>query len=350
MGSRHRPGRFALPGSRLRPWPVQPPQPGSPRRRELSTSNRSPTRAASIRRSSSRPPGGSSSARPAQPCSTIRTQRPRRTPICSRKLATAMPTVSSDGLTYTFHIRDDYAFSPPASGVVTAASMKYTFERTLAPAMASPAIVFYSNIVGATAYNSGSASHISGIVAAGDTLTFTLVQPQGEFMTLLALPFACAVPTTLPMTEAAAPVPTAGPYYVSEHVYARPPGRAPEPELPRASSEPLRLARVLLHPHPARDPPAHRSRDLGLQPRPRRCRPGELAQLYGPDSAAAGRGFQQWYSNPLPCTALIPLNTERPLFATRICARRSTSQSTGRRSRRPAARRRWARPTNCCRR
>ena len=130
-----------------------------------------------------------------------------------------MPTVSSDGLTYTFHIRGDYAFSSPASGVVTATSMKYTFERTLAPAMASPAIAFYSNIVGATAYNSGSASHISGIVAAGDTLTFTLVHLQGEFVTLLALPFACAVPTTLPMTEAAAPVPTAGPYYVSEHVY-----------------------------------------------------------------------------------------------------------------------------------
>ena len=49
------------------------------------------------------------------------------------EIAAAMPTISPDGRTYTFQIRNDYAFSPPASGVVTAQSMKYTFERTLAP-------------------------------------------------------------------------------------------------------------------------------------------------------------------------------------------------------------------------
>ena len=49
------------------------------------------------------------------------------------EIAAAMPTVSADGRTYTFQIRNDYAFSPPATGVVTAASMKYTFERTLDP-------------------------------------------------------------------------------------------------------------------------------------------------------------------------------------------------------------------------
>src|SRR5207244_6603897 len=49
--------------------------------------------------------------------------------------AAAMPTISQDGRTYTFRIRHDYAFSPPATGVVTAESMKYTFERTLSPDM-----------------------------------------------------------------------------------------------------------------------------------------------------------------------------------------------------------------------
>ena len=59
-----------------------------------------------------------------------------------------MPTISEDGLTYTFQIRNDFAFSPPASGVVTAQSMKYTFERTLSHEMASPASQFFTNIVG----------------------------------------------------------------------------------------------------------------------------------------------------------------------------------------------------------
>ena len=49
------------------------------------------------------------------------------------EIAAAMPTISPDHLTYTFQIRDDYAFSPPATGVVTAESMKWTFERTLSP-------------------------------------------------------------------------------------------------------------------------------------------------------------------------------------------------------------------------
>ena len=128
-----------------------------------------------------------------------------------------MPTISADGLTYTFQIRNDYAFSPPATGVVTAASMKYTFERTLAPSMVSPGAQFYMNIVGAAEYNQGQAQHISGIVASGDTLTITLIQPQGEFLTLLAMPFLCAVPTSLPFTEVQAPVPSAGPYYIAEH-------------------------------------------------------------------------------------------------------------------------------------
>ena len=71
------------------------------------------------------------------------------------EIAAAMPTVSGDGRTYTFQIRNDYAFSPPATGVVTAQSMKYTFERTLHPDFASPGCEFFTNIVGATAYDKG---------------------------------------------------------------------------------------------------------------------------------------------------------------------------------------------------
>ena len=101
----------------------------------------------------------------------------------SPEIAAAMPTVSPDGRTYTFHIRNDFQFSPPDNSYVTAQSMKYTFERTLNHDMASPAQQFFGNIVGATEYMNGQAPEITGIVASGDTLTIQLIQPQGDFLT-----------------------------------------------------------------------------------------------------------------------------------------------------------------------
>ena len=50
----------------------------------------------------------------------------------------------------------------------------------------------------------------------------TLIHPQGEFLSFLAMPFFCAVPTTLPPTEQLAPIPSAGPYYISEQPHQRP--------------------------------------------------------------------------------------------------------------------------------
>src|SRR3954470_21262615 len=130
------------------------------------------------------------------------------------EIAAAMPTISADGRTYTFQIRNDYAFSPPASGVVTAASTKYTFERTLSPEMASfSAHPFFTNIVGEIEFHNGQAAEITGIVAQGDTLTIHLIESQGDFLTSLAMPFTCAVPIGLPRVEQFAPIPSAGPYY-----------------------------------------------------------------------------------------------------------------------------------------
>ena len=211
------------------------------------------------------------------------------------EIAAAMPAISQDGLTYTFQIRDDFAFSPPASGVVTAQSMKFTFERTLSHDMASPASQFFTNIVGEVEYNNGQAPEITGIVAQGDTLTIHLIHPQGEFLTLLAMPFTCAVPTTLPPNEQFAPIPSAGPVL---HLFVRdrpaPHGSA-KSELPRAAAAALRLARVRLQPQPG-DPyqPGHLRR-------PRLCARGrrdDIIDQYGPDSPAATHGLQQWF--PIP--------------------------------------------------
>ena len=133
------------------------------------------------------------------------------------EIAAAMPTVSQDGLTYTFQIRSDFAFSPPASGVVTAASMKYTLERVLGPVLFSAGYQFLSDIQGAAEYHNGTANDVSGIVATGDTLSITLLQPAGDFLARLAMPFSCAVPTGFSPNgeDLLGPIPSAGPYYVS---------------------------------------------------------------------------------------------------------------------------------------
>src|ERR1043166_4558260 len=79
------------------------------------------------------------------------------------EIAAAMPAVSQDGLTYTFQIRNGFAFSPPASGVVTAGSMKYTLQRVLGPSLFSPGYPYLSDIQGAAEYHNGTATDVSGI-------------------------------------------------------------------------------------------------------------------------------------------------------------------------------------------
>ena len=230
------------------------------------------------------------------------------------EIAAAMPSVSEDGLTYTFHIRNDFAFSPPASGVVTAQSMKFTFERTLSHQMASPAAQFFSNIVGEIAYNNGDADEITGIVAQGDTLTFTLIEPQGYFLTLLALPFICAVPTTLPPVEQFAPIPSAGPYYISEYAINQQLTISRNPNYHGTRPQRFDTMEYLFNLNEQTAFEQVLSGDLDAGPLPA-ADVQWVADAYGPDSEAAARGLQQFFPNPTTCVGYLPLNTSRPLFA-----------------------------------
>ncbi len=55
------------------------------------------------------------------------------------EVAQSLPTRSADGKRYTFTIRQGFRFSPPSTEAVTAQTFKDTIERTLDPAMKSPA-------------------------------------------------------------------------------------------------------------------------------------------------------------------------------------------------------------------
>ncbi len=131
--------------------------------------------------------------------------------------ATGMPVVSAGGLTYSFTIAPGFRFSPPSGEPVTAETFKSSFERALDPVMQSPAQLFLGDVAGVAEYIAGTASEISGIAADGSTLTITLVRPSGDLPAQLALTFFCALPIGTPRDPFGlpAPVPSAGPYYLT---------------------------------------------------------------------------------------------------------------------------------------
>lgn len=112
--------------------------------------------------------------------------------------------ISSDGLTYTFRLRDDFRFSPPSNERVTADAFKRALERVRDPALASPGAAFFRDV--------------ASVTSDGDRrLTIRLARPDGDFLARLAMPFMCAVPPSTPAVEQRTPLPSAGPYYISNY-------------------------------------------------------------------------------------------------------------------------------------
>ncbi len=138
--------------------------------------------------------------------------------------ATAFPTVSKDGKTYTFHIKAGLKFSDGSP--VTAAAFQRAFERTLSPKMGSPVgvnIKLQDEIVGGDAFLNGKSQHISGITANGLTLTVHLTKPNATFVSQMGMQWFTATKPSTPYTsQGLQTFPSAGPYYIA----SRDPGRS----------------------------------------------------------------------------------------------------------------------------
>ena len=133
-------------------------------------------------------------------------------------LAAALPVVSDGGKTYTMTLRKNLVYS---NGVaVKASDFTYSIERAIKLTWGGDS--FYTgNIVGATAYSTGKASTISGIVANNATgqITIHLLGPYGAFLNVLAFPSSGFVPTGTAMKDLTdAPPPGVGPYHVIDVV------------------------------------------------------------------------------------------------------------------------------------
>jgi ABC-type transport system substrate-binding protein len=142
-------------------------------------------------------------------------------------LATDMPTVSDDGLTYTVTLREGLKFNDGTD--VDAGDVVATFERLMDPNIqcstgGPPASGYYSVIEGVDEYmatltdDPAAEATISGITAVDDTtVEFKLTREDGSFVRLLAMGWSFIIPseTTREVTETAPPF--VGPYMISDY-------------------------------------------------------------------------------------------------------------------------------------
>ncbi len=102
-------------------------------------------------------------------------------------------TLSHDGRTYRFELRDDAFFFNGRA--VTAHDVAFSFERVLAPQTRSPRTWVLARIQGADAFMQGRTGHVAGLRAlSARTLEIELAEPFAPFLSMLGLPTAYVVP------------------------------------------------------------------------------------------------------------------------------------------------------------
>jgi len=131
-------------------------------------------------------------------------------------LAKDLPTVSADGKTYSFVLRDGLKYSDGTP--IKASDFAATIERDFK--VDSPGVGFFSNIVGADTFAKTKTGHISGITTDDKTgdITIKLSSPQGDFSNIVATEFAALVPANSPAKDqSTTPLPSSGPYMIKSY-------------------------------------------------------------------------------------------------------------------------------------
>jgi ABC-type transport system substrate-binding protein len=154
--------------------------------------------------------------------------------------ATAMPTVSGYGLTYTFHIKSGVKWNTSPPRQVTSKDFERGIERECDPllSLAANPSYFIATIAGFASFctalesmdpassSAARSGYINGHDVSGiqtpdsSTIVFTLTQPAADFLSILALPLASAAPVEdlsyVPLTPGN-PLYSDGPYQVSKY-------------------------------------------------------------------------------------------------------------------------------------
>jgi peptide/nickel transport system substrate-binding protein len=133
-------------------------------------------------------------------------------------LATAAPTISDDGKTYTMTLRKGLKYSNGAP--VKASDFGYSIQRAIKLPWGGKSF-YTSYIAGASAFDTGKAKSISGIQANDSTgkITIKLIKPYGAFLNVLAFPSSALVPTGTAIKNLSNnPPPGVGPYVLGHVV------------------------------------------------------------------------------------------------------------------------------------
>jgi len=123
-------------------------------------------------------------------------------------LAATLPTISPDGLTWTFNLKPGIHYAPPmADKEIVASDFVRAIERTLrpdptwtdpttpAPPFGQTAAQYMDVISGASEFSAGKAESISGLETPDDdTLVIHLIEPTGDLSARLALPAFAPLP------------------------------------------------------------------------------------------------------------------------------------------------------------
>jgi len=237
-------------------------------------------------------------------------------------------SVSRDGRTYTFTIRDRLHFSDGAP--VNAESFSYAIDRAANHALASPGAAFITdpdgtNIVGAQAVSDGRATHVRGVVARGHRLVIHLTRRDPTLPTKLAMPFFQATSRKLPLTkEKISSYPTAGPYTFRRnvpnvltelgrnwHYRGTRQGRPDDVKVHWNVDEQKGYEQVL-------------AGELDVGPLPDTEVEG-VADRYGVNRT-------RFWVEPLNCLGYLALNANRPQFARNVALRRALNWAVDRRA------------------
>ncbi len=102
-------------------------------------------------------------------------------------------SISDDGQTYTFTLRDGIKFH--SGRPLVAADIKYSIERAVNPATTSPGGGYFGPIKGFDEMAAGKATELSGITTPDDkTIVIALTRPDATFLHVMAINFGYAVP------------------------------------------------------------------------------------------------------------------------------------------------------------
>jgi YVTN family beta-propeller protein len=238
-------------------------------------------------------------------------------------LAVSLPTVSEDGLTYTFQLRPNLRYSD--GRVLAARDVRYSIERLykLEPRREPAAVEFYRAIVGADrCHEQPARCDLSDGIVTDDrqrTVIFHLVAPDPEFLAKLALPFAYVVPAGTSLREAVRrPLPATGPYRIAGST----------------SAGSLRLVRnPRFREWSSAAQPAGFADEIVIRPvasavqRARLVARGEAdytSTAEGEPLSLAPADRSRFHVRPLPATFYLMLDTTRPPFDT-LDARRAAN-------------------------